>query len=108
MGGRRRLENWEEINLIASGGDAITESFGWPCYEGSGIQNGYDGLNLSICEALYYGPPGVVTAPFYAYHHNATVVAGEACPTGRLIHLGPGLLHRRHVPHSLRRGALLR
>ena len=72
----------EEINLIASGGDAITESFGWPCYEGSAIQEAYDGLNLSMCEALYYGPPGLVTAPFYAYNHNATVVAGEACPTG--------------------------
>ena len=74
-------DNWEEINRIASGGDAVTESFGWPCYEGTGIQSGYDGLNLSICETLY-GSPGVVTAPFYAYHHNATVVAGEACPTG--------------------------
>ena len=73
---------WEEINRIASGGDGVTENFGWPCYEGSAIQNGFDGLNLSMCEALYYGPPGVVTAPFYTYRHDATVVTGEACPIG--------------------------
>jgi glucose/arabinose dehydrogenase len=73
--------DWEELNLVANGADATVENFGWPCYEGSGRQGGYDGANLSICENLY-GEAGAVTAPYYAYNHAAKVVTGETCPTG--------------------------
>jgi glucose/arabinose dehydrogenase len=74
---------WEEINRIVSPTDGTIENFGWPCYEGAARQSGYDGANLSICESLYLGAGfGSVTAPFYAYNHNATIVTGETCPSG--------------------------
>jgi glucose/arabinose dehydrogenase len=72
---------WEEINRVVDGSDAFVDNFGWPCYEGAGIQSGYDGLNVGICETLY-GQSGAVTPPHYTYNHGARVVAGEACPTG--------------------------
>lgn len=70
----------EEINRIADP-IASVHNFGWPCYEGDGIQGGYDGANLTVCENLYSGP-NAVTTPFFAYSHAAQVVPGEACPTG--------------------------
>jgi glucose/arabinose dehydrogenase/single-stranded DNA-binding protein len=72
---------WEELNRITSPTASVT-NFGWPCYEGSGRQSGYDGLDLNICENLYAATPPVVTSPHYAYNHSAQVVAGESCPTG--------------------------
>jgi glucose/arabinose dehydrogenase len=71
---------WEEINRVANAGDAVAENFGWPCFEGSARQAGYDGANLDRCESLYTA--GGQTAPFYAYNHNAKVVATDPCPTG--------------------------
>lgn len=72
--------DWEEINRVTDP-LGVVENFGWPCYEGSGRQPGYDGANLSICENLY-GQNGAVVAPYHTYHHSARVVSGEACPTG--------------------------
>ncbi len=71
---------WEEINRVANAGDAVAENFGWPCFEGTARQAGYDGANLDRCESLYAA--GGQTAPFYAYNHNAKVVASDPCPTG--------------------------
>ena len=71
---------WEEINRVTDPLGSV-ENFGWPCYEGTGTQSGYDNANLTICENLYALPGGVVPA-YYAYNHNATVVPGETCPTG--------------------------
>ncbi|HEU5473363.1 MAG TPA: PQQ-dependent sugar dehydrogenase [Actinophytocola sp.] len=71
---------WEEINRIPNATDAVAENFGWPCFEGTPRQTGYDGANLTVCESLYSG--GGQTAPYYAYNHNAPVVAGDGCPTG--------------------------
>jgi|Tabmets5t2r1_1033131.scaffolds.fasta_scaffold01850_4 glucose/arabinose dehydrogenase/PKD repeat protein len=73
--------DWEEINVISDPNDAAVENFGWPCYEGTGRQSGYDGANLNICENLY-GTPSAVTAPYHAYHHSSRVVPNETCPTG--------------------------
>jgi PKD repeat protein len=73
--------DWEEINRIPSPTAQVT-NLGWPCYEGAGRQNGYDGVNLTICENLYAAGAGAVTAPYHAYHHNNRVVTGETCPTG--------------------------
>jgi glucose/arabinose dehydrogenase/PKD repeat protein len=72
---------WEEINRVANPTAAVT-NFGWPCYEGTGRQGGYDGLNVSICENLYTAGAGAVVSPYYTYNHSAQVVAGEGCPTG--------------------------
>ncbi|MGA6163793.1 PQQ-dependent sugar dehydrogenase [Amycolatopsis magusensis] len=71
---------WEEINRITNVGDAVAENFGWPCFEGSTRQSGYDGANLTRCESLYSA--GGQTAPYYAYNHSAKVVATDPCPTG--------------------------
>ncbi|WP_242545307.1 PQQ-dependent sugar dehydrogenase [Amycolatopsis sp. MtRt-6] len=71
---------WEEINRVANAGDGVAENFGWPCFEGSARQAGYDGANLDRCESLYSA--GGQTAPYFAYNHNAKVVATDPCPTG--------------------------
>jgi glucose/arabinose dehydrogenase len=71
---------WEEINRIPNVGDAVAENFGWPCFEGSARQSGYDGANLTRCESLYTA--GGQAAPYYAYNHSAKVVATDPCPTG--------------------------
>jgi glucose/arabinose dehydrogenase len=74
--------NWEEINRLTDPAGAPVENFGWPCYEGTPRQGGYDGLNLSLCETLYAAGAGAVTAPHYAYSHSSKVVPGEGCPSG--------------------------
>jgi glucose/arabinose dehydrogenase len=72
---------WEEINRISDPLGAV-ENFGWPCYEGSERQSGYDSPNLSICESLYTAGPPAVNGAHYAYRHADQVVTGESCPTG--------------------------
>jgi uncharacterized repeat protein (TIGR01451 family) len=69
---------WEEIDRIADPLGSV-ENFGWPCYEGSGHQSGYDGANLNICENLYAQGTGAVVPPYYTYNHSAKVVPGESC-----------------------------
>ena len=71
---------WEEINTLTDASDAV-ENFGWPCYEGTPRQPGYDNQNLPICETLY-GLNNAVTAPFYTYRHSDQVIPGESCPIG--------------------------
>jgi glucose/arabinose dehydrogenase len=73
---------WEEINRITNPTDAIVDNFGWPCYEGTGRQSGYDGTNLNICENLYAAGSSAVTAPYHTYNHSAKVVSTDNCPTG--------------------------
>src|SRR4029450_10388635 len=70
---------WEEIDRF----DRSTgvRNFGWPCYEGTGRQGGYDSTNLNICERLY-SRNGSVEAPFFTYAHNATIVSGATWPSG--------------------------
>jgi glucose/arabinose dehydrogenase/PKD repeat protein len=72
--------DWEEINRLSDPLGTV-ENFGWPCYEGSGRQGGFDAANLSICENLY-AQAGAVTAPYHAYRHADKVVANETCPAG--------------------------
>ena len=69
---------WEEINRLARA--APVENFGWPCWEGSPRQGGYDSANLTICEDLYN--TSLHVAPHYAYNHANQVVPGETCTTG--------------------------
>ena len=72
---------WEEINRITTPTAGVT-NFGWPCYEGTGRQGGYDGADLAICENLYAAGAGAVTSPYYTYPHAGLVVPGETCPSG--------------------------
>ncbi len=73
---------WEEINRVVDGADMTVENFGWPCYEGSARQSGFDLHNLPVCETLYSTSPSPVLAPYFTYNHSSTVVSGEACSTG--------------------------
>jgi glucose/arabinose dehydrogenase len=70
----------EEINRIPTIDDNVAENFGWPCYEGSARQDGYDAANLTACESLYAG--AAPTAPYYSYRHDSKVVGSDACPAG--------------------------
>jgi glucose/arabinose dehydrogenase len=72
---------WEEIQRLQTPTAAVT-NFGWPCYEGSARQSGYDSANLSICENLYAAGAGAVQAPLFAWNHGSQVVPGEGCPSG--------------------------
>jgi uncharacterized repeat protein (TIGR01451 family) len=72
---------WEEINRVSSPGGPV-ENLGWPCYEGSTRQSGYDGANLNICENLYAEGSGAVVAPHFAWNHSARIVSSASCPTG--------------------------
>jgi glucose/arabinose dehydrogenase len=73
----------EEIDRVVPQTPAdVAENFGWPCYEGSGRQPGYDSANLTLCESLYDQGAGAVAAPYFAWSHAAPVVPGESCPVG--------------------------
>ena len=72
---------WEEINRVVDVADTTAENFGWPCYEGTPRQPGYDAQNLPICETLY-GQNNAVTAPYFAYRHSDHVIPSESCPIG--------------------------
>ena len=53
------------------------ENFGWPCYEGVGVQPAYRAATLNICRDLY-AQPAAVTPPVFAYKHGVPVVQGES------------------------------
>ncbi|PKH40185.1 Glucose/arabinose dehydrogenase, beta-propeller fold [Nocardioides alpinus] len=69
---------FEELNRITVDGTA--ENFGWPCYEGTGRQPGYDGADAPACETLYSQGAGAVTAPSLAYAHGTPL--GTGCTSG--------------------------
>ncbi len=73
---------WEEINRINDTTGPVPPNFGWPCYEGPAPMQGYDVLNLDICENLYGDTIAPVTGPFYTYSHFEQVEPGEKCGTG--------------------------
>ena len=70
---------WEEIDRIPD--FSKLRNFGWPCYEGSDRNSGFDSLNLNLCEGIY-AQTGATVPPHYAYAHTTPVVTGETCPTG--------------------------
>lgn len=72
---------YDEIDRIADTTDAAVENFGWPCYEGPGIQASYQAAQLDLCRSLYQRP-ATVTAPLYAYARGEAIAPGEACATG--------------------------
>jgi glucose/arabinose dehydrogenase len=72
---------WEEINRVVAPASPSASNFGWPCYEGSSPQSGYQGAGLNLCSSLY-SAPGSVVAPYYTYNHSACVVNYTGCRTG--------------------------
>ncbi|NPD04685.1 PKD domain-containing protein [Nocardioides sp. zg-1308] len=69
---------FEELNKIVVDGTA--ENFGWPCYEGSGRQPGYDSADAPACESLYAQGASAVTAPALSYAHGTAL--GTGCGSG--------------------------
>jgi glucose/arabinose dehydrogenase len=53
----------EEVNVATAG-----TNFGWPCYEGSVRQAGYE--PLAECQALYAKGATAVRSPLYEYQHD--------------------------------------
>src|SRR5262249_9267502 len=47
---------WEEINRLTAPAGSASRNFGWPCYEGTGPQGGYQGAGLNLCSSLYNTP----------------------------------------------------
>jgi glucose/arabinose dehydrogenase len=72
----------EEINRVAAPVERPADNFGWPCYEGTVKQPGYDGANLAMCENLYAATRAPAKKPFFSYQHVDPVVQGESCKTG--------------------------
>jgi len=70
---------WEEINRVVA--PTTAANFGWPCYEGSSAQSGYQSAGLNQCASLY-STSGSVAAPYYAYNHGSCVVTYTGCHTG--------------------------
>jgi len=72
--------NFEEINRVVNTTDTVSENFGWPAYEGNGVQTGYQNANLPLLQSFYASNSD--TKPYYAYGHGEKVVAGSSEPTG--------------------------
>ena len=72
---------WEEINRLTAPTGSAARNFGWPCYEGTAPQGGYQGAGLNLCSSLY-NTAGSVAAPYYTYNHSACVVNYPGCQTG--------------------------
>jgi glucose/arabinose dehydrogenase len=75
--------SWEELDWIEDALGGAQPNFGWPCYEGFVREQGFDSLDLPLCESLYAAPGGGYTpgaaVPYYAYQHNQIVAAGDGC-----------------------------
>ncbi len=69
---------YEEINIVPEPSAGLVRNFGWPCYDGTARQDGYDAANLNICEQLY-GEAGAVTFAHFQYREGVRVVANEVC-----------------------------
>src|SRR6185436_10241246 len=59
---------WEEVDRGVKGAN-----YGWPCYEGAGVQSSYS--NQAPCNTL---SAGAVTPPYYTYNHSvgSTAIGG--------------------------------
>ncbi len=90
----------EEINRVKSTVDRPVENYGWPCFEGTGRQAGYDGANLDLCEGLYSAGTTAVRPPYFAYDHAARVVPGESCGTGNSSVAGLAFYRGGNYPAS--------
>lgn len=71
---------YEELNVINDVTAGAEENFGWPCYQGTEIQPGFDNANLTSCETLSQGS---VDFPFFTYKHAEELAPGDGCGTNR-------------------------
>ena len=94
---------WEEIDRFDRSRREPCANFGWPCYEGDVRQAGYDAADLDAVRDPVRDERRRGRAPFFTYSHAAKVVAGETCPTGKLVDRRPRVLHDRQLPRRVRR-----
>ena len=73
--------SWEEIDRIPDTTAGSALNFGWPCYEGAGVEGGFKAVGLTACNNLY-NTAGSTAAPFFAYSHSAKLTTADTCPTG--------------------------
>ncbi|MGP4099122.1 LamG-like jellyroll fold domain-containing protein [Nonomuraea sp. KM90] len=73
--------SYEEINRVANPTGGVA-NFGWPCYEGADREDGYDALNLTLCENLYSAGAAAHTQPYFAWHHGQRLHTGDTCTPG--------------------------
>jgi glucose/arabinose dehydrogenase len=66
----------EEINRLPHASGSPLTNFGWPCYEGTTLPNGYSAT--SSCQSLYATPTAVTNAWFH-YEHGSPIRANESC-----------------------------
>jgi glucose/arabinose dehydrogenase len=69
----------EEIDRVPLGASGAYNS-GWPCFEGTEHNPGFENLDLGLCEGLY-NKPGSTAEPFYYYSHASGVSPDDPCPT---------------------------
>ncbi|WP_187414995.1 LamG-like jellyroll fold domain-containing protein [Nonomuraea sp. PA05] len=72
---------YEELNRIANPTGGVA-NFGWPCYEGPTREDGYDALNLTLCENLYTAGTAAHAQPFFAWNHGQRLYPGDTCTPG--------------------------
>jgi glucose/arabinose dehydrogenase len=67
---------WEEIERVVLPPGPATPTtlpnFGWPCYEGDSVADGWSTLGSNMCDALYAQGAGAITQPVYTYSHSGT------------------------------------
>jgi glucose/arabinose dehydrogenase/putative cell wall-binding protein len=90
---------WEEVNVVPSPTDATVENFGWPCHEGPERNAQWDNLNVQLCEQLYAGQHGSVTAPRWAYRHGQSPDTQRCGNAGSAI---SGLAFSQGLPYPSR------
>ncbi len=65
---------WEEIDRVPD--VSRVRNYGWPCFEGGVVQDGYAAAGLDACRAL---GQAATEAPYFTYRHG-DALAG--CPAG--------------------------
>jgi glucose/arabinose dehydrogenase len=86
-------DTYEEIDRFSTV-PGLAYNSGWPCYEGPGINPGFQSLELKACKDLYE-QPGSTAPPFFYYQHGVPVTPEDPCPdnsgsaiTGNAIYAG--------------------
>ncbi len=99
---------WEEIERLQAPTASVT-NLGWPCYEGSGRQSGYDSANLWISENLYAEGAAAVRAPLFRVESQRAGRVRRSMSDGQLVR-GRHRLRAGEwrLPERVPRGALLR
>jgi glucose/arabinose dehydrogenase len=69
---------WEELDRITAPNPASPVNFGWPCYEGAGVQSEYQAINKPLCATLYTQGDAAWARPYWTYNHGSSV---DQCAT---------------------------